>query len=329
MASLISRTVDFIVLWVHNLYYRRIGWPIVDRETGERSRELFPYKMKMDLYIFFNPLTQWVPITEWFRTSLLWRTQNTAKQQTSLDSKSKIADFVSTYQVKMEEFQPSDIEKFDTFEDFFIRKVRPEYRPIYKQDDGDFAVCPSDSRAVVYNSVSETKKLWIKGRHFNIGTLMNDPVAAKTWANGQIASFRLAPQDYHRYHSPVQGEVESITALDGQYHEVDPMVLQSKVDVMAHNRRTVIVLRTKEFGRVLFVAIGAVDVGKIVITCKEGQMLEKGDEIGIFRYGGSSIILAFESGRIDFDQDLLEVSQQAVMMNVKFGQSLGRATNRK
>jgi phosphatidylserine decarboxylase len=60
----------------------------------------------------------------------------------------------------------------------------------------------------------------------------------------------------------------------------------------------------------------------------EGSMIMKGDEIGLFQFGGSSIIVAFQEGRINFDEDLLSISRQKVMVDVEVGMSLGKAVNK-
>ena len=149
------------------------------------------------------------------------------------------------------------------------------------------------------------------------------------WANGAIACFRLSPQDYHRYHSPVSGVVTWFKSLGGEYYGVDPLAVCSSLDVLAKNDRACIEITTQEFGRVLFVAIGAEDVGKIQINDKfkrEGSHVEKGDEVGLFEFGGSSIIVVFEAGRIQWDEDLKLWSNRKIMVDVEVGMSIGRAT---
>lgn len=58
---------------------------------------------------------------------------------------------------------------------------------------------------------------------------------------------------------------------------------------------------------------------------KTGSYINKGDELGMFQFGGSSIVVAFEKGRIEFDKDLLDVSKVAIAMDVEVGMSLGKA----
>ncbi|QLI72492.1 Phosphatidylserine decarboxylase proenzyme 2 [Metarhizium brunneum] len=133
--------------------------------------------------------------------------------------------------------------------------------------------------------------------------------------------------DYHRYHSPVQGEVKTYQSLPGDCYQVDPVALQSKVDNLTRNRRDHVVTETREFGNVLFTAVGATDVG----TWKRayhsaGTKINKRYELGIFQFGGSSIIVAFQHRRIEFDDDLLRSSEQKIQTSVEVGMSLGYAT---
>lgn len=77
---------------------------------------------------------------------------------------------------------------------------------------------------------------------------------------------------------------------------------------------------------VAFVAIGAMLVGSIVWTCKPGQQVKKGDELGYFAYGGSTVICVFPPGMITFDQDLVKTSEQSLETLMKVGYSLGTFT---
>jgi len=201
-------------------------------------------------------------------------------------------------------------------------------RLIFEQEDATKAVVVADSRVVVYPTVSQTKALWIKGAHFTIEQLILDAELAELWSDGAIASFRLSPQDYHRYHSPCTGKVSWFKQISGDYYQVDPICVTSKVDVLTRNARCCLEIESENFGKVLFVAIGATEVGTVEIhdsVRAPGTKIKKGDEIGLFQFGGSSIIVAFEKDRILFDKDLLDVSQQRIMMDVEVGMSLGTA----
>lgn len=163
----------------------------------------------------------------------------------------------------MDEFEPSDIEKYTTFEDFFTRRHKPGSRPIYEPDDPSSAVVVADSRVVTYATFPEAHELWIKGNNFSVEYLIMDRQLARTFADGSVASFRLSPQDYHRYHSPVSGVIKRYRSMPGDYYQVDPVALHSGVDILTRNRRDYVVIKSDEFGYVLFVAIGATEVGSV------------------------------------------------------------------
>jgi phosphatidylserine decarboxylase len=178
-------------------------------------------------------------------------------------SVNKIQAFIEFYHINMEDFEPSDTSAYATFEDFFVRQHTLSSRPIFEENDNAKATMVADSRVVVYPSVSQAKALWIKGKNFTIENLILDPERAAVWSDGAVASFRLSPQDYHRYHSPVTGRVSWFQQVSGDYYQVDPLCLSSQVDVLTRNARCCIGIETKEFGMVLFVAIGATNVGTV------------------------------------------------------------------
>lgn len=192
---------------------------------------------------------------------LTWTT--TGHEEGSSASKKQIRGFVSAYGIDMSQFTPSDIDAYSSFEDFFVRRHAPGARPIASPEDGRVATAVADSRVVVYDSVSETKKLWIKGSDFSITNLVMDTQLGKRFDEAAVASFRLSPQDYHRYHSPVSGTITLYRSMPGDYYQVDPVALQSGVDILTRNARDYMLIETEQFGGVLFVAIGATDVGTV------------------------------------------------------------------
>jgi phosphatidylserine decarboxylase precursor len=185
------------------------------------------------------------------------------KEEGTEASRKQIRDFVQYYGIDMSSFEPEDINEYGSFEDFFVRAHRPGSRPIHRPDDASSVTVVADSRVVTFATVEQTKKLWIKGRNFSIAQLTMDLQLGSYFDGAAIASFRLSPQDYHRYHSPVSGKVKSFRSLPGDYYQVDPVALQSDVDIVTRNRRDCLVIGTKAFGDVLFVPIGATNVGSV------------------------------------------------------------------
>jgi phosphatidylserine decarboxylase len=114
------------------------------------------------------------------------------------------------------------LDGYKTFNEFFFRKLKPGARAIDAPEESIRIVSPADSRSVMY-PVSEVTTYWIKGREFTVGTLIQDDELAKHYSH--IAIFRLAPQDYHRFHSPVDATVGSAKEIVGNLYTVNPMAV--------------------------------------------------------------------------------------------------------
>ncbi|KAI0173179.1 putative phosphatidylserine decarboxylase [Hypoxylon sp. FL1284] len=317
MALFVDSVLNSLLAKCHLSANGEYGWKSLDRKTGRLMREQQPLTKKLKLILLFNPLMEWIDTTHLMRLWIHNKSVQKGKEEGTPASHNQIKTFVETYGIDMNDFEPSNIEEYKTFEDFFIRTHVPTV---------------ADSRVVAYDSVAETKKLWIKGTDFSLASLVMDTQLGAHFADAAIASFRLSPQDYHRYHSPVTGTVKSFRSIPGDHYQVDPIALQSSVNILTANARSYLVIETDEFGDVLFVAIGATDVGTVRIhegLQKPGTPIKKGVEIGYFQFGGSSIIVAFQNAAIKFDQDLLDLGRQKIQVSVEVGMSLGKSNPRK
>ena len=235
----------------------------MDRRTGKWIREQQPILKKIKLVVLFSPVMEWVDTTHAMRLFIHNKSVEEGKEYAKRSSKKQIKGFVDNYGIDMSQFEPSNIDAYENFEDFFVRHHKPGTRPIYAKDDPTKAVIVADCRVVVYDSVAESKRIWIKGQEFSITNLVMDRQLGEHFDDGGIASFRLSPQDYHRYHSPVAGVIKQFRSLPGDYYQVDPVALRSSVDIVPRNARRYVVIETDEFGDVLFVAIGATEVGTV------------------------------------------------------------------
>lgn len=319
---------DAALCYLKLIERRQVGWVTWDRKSGNYIREQQTLWKKIKLLLLFNPLTEWVDQTHALRLWTHKKNIQAGRKEGRPQSHAQIQAFIDFYHIEMNNFEPSSPEGYRTFEDFFVRMFAANARPIFAAEDPTRATVVADSRLVVYPTLEKTRALWIKGSHFTIQNLIQDYERSVPWQNGSIASFRLSPQDYHRYHSPVKGRVKWYKHIPGDYLQVDPVALHSSVNILTENARSCVCIESRAFGDVLFVAIGATDVGTVEIheeIKEEGHIVQKGDELGLFQFGGSSIIVAFEQGRIDFDEDLDRFSNQEVMVDVEVGMSLGKA----
>ena len=73
------------------------------------------------------------------------------------------------------------------------------------------------------------------------------------------------------------------------------------------------------------VEIGATMVGSIIQTFSTGRAVAKGDEKGLFAFGGSCVVTIIQKGRINFDADLVKPSAEGLEVYAKMGESLGTA----
>jgi len=241
-----------------------------------------------------------------------------------LKVKKGIHEFIHFHHLNVEEMLENP-DSYKTFNEFFYRKLKPSARKITEPNNNKLAVCGADSRANVFVTVDEATKLWIKGHKFSLGGLLQDQEMAKDYQNGSLVIWRLAPQDYHRFHSPVTGTLKSMVPFAGTYYTVNPIAIRANVDVYTENKRVRCVISTPDFGDIVYIAIGATMVGSVNFTKKVGDSFKKGDELGYFAFGGSTVIVLFKNGTIEFEEDLVVNSAKPIETLVKLGQPLGKA----
>lgn len=212
------------------------------------------------------------------------------------------------------------VEKFRNFNEFFYRELKPNARPCSAPDKPKIVVSPADCRSVVFNSIDDATKIWVKGREFSIARLLGPayPQDVKRYTGGSLGIFRLAPQDYHRFHIPVDGIMDKPKLIEGEYYTVNPMAIRSALDVYSENVRIVVPIDSIAHGRVMVICVGAMMVGSTVITRKAGENVQRSEELGYFKFGGSTILLLFEPGKIEYDDDLIDNSNGALETLVCF-----------
>ena len=103
------------------------------------------------------------------------------------------------------------------------RKLKTSARPVENPDDPYRLVSGADCRLMAFESVNEATRLWIKGRDFTVPRLLGESYQkeAERYNGGALVIFRLAPQDYHRFHSPVDGVIGHMTCISGEYYTVN------------------------------------------------------------------------------------------------------------
>jgi phosphatidylserine decarboxylase len=212
---------------------------------------------------------------------------------------------------------------FTSFNDFFTRQLRPGARPIVT--DLRRLVSPADGRTFAYVDVKGDTLLPAKGRELSLRELLGDDAEAARFAGGTVIIVRLCPADYHRFHFPCAGAASAARTVAGPLESVSPIALARGHAILDTNKRDVAYIESPVFGRVAYLEIGAMFVGSIVQSYEPGPVAA-GDEKGRFEFGGSTVILVVEPGRVEVDADLVESTRRGVEVLLRMGEGIATAT---
>jgi phosphatidylserine decarboxylase len=238
------------------------------------------------------------------------------------ESSLRILPFISKYEIDVDEFAKSPFD-YKTFNEFFYRALKPESRPIAAGET--VAVFPADGRHLAFQDIQAAAGFYVKGAKFSFAELLGDEAEAEKFGGGAMLISRLCPVDYHRFHFPVSGIPGEPRLINGWLYSVSPVALRRRLRYLIENKRVVTVIDTKEFGTVAMVEVGATNVGSIQQSFVPGRAVAKGDEKGLFAFGGSCVITLFQRGRIRFDADILTQSANHLETYARMGDRLGEA----
>ncbi len=235
----------------------------------------------------------------------------------SIFSKPLIRPFILKNHIDTSQYQ---MRNFHSYNQFFTRRIKPDKRPI------DFApshlISPCDSKLSVYE-IDEHSIFRIKESMYRVSDLLRNDFLARRFIGGYCMIFRLEVDDYHRYCYIDNGTKTGNTFIRGELHTVNPIALR-RYNIYKRNSREYTVLHTENFGDVVQVEVGAMLVGKIKNHHKE-HSFSRGEEKGMFEFGGSTIVLLVEKGRITPDADLLKNTSEGYETVVKYGEKIGIA----
>lgn len=220
-------------------------------------------------------------------------------------SKHKIKKFIKKNNIDMSIYQETN---YSSFNDFFKRNIKKDSRKI---EDGLFSIC--DSKLSVYE-IDSNSSFKIKNSIYTIEELIKDKTKYK-----YALIFRLCVDDYHHYIFPDDGVITKEYEIDGILHTVQPIAFK-KHKVFTENSRNITFLDCKNLGKVCYIEVGAMFIGKI---CNEKKKtFKKGEEKGHFEFGGSTIILLLEKD-VKIDKKIIENTKKGIETIVKMGQKIG------
>ncbi len=238
------------------------------------------------------------------------------------NSAMRIIPFITKYNLDVDEFAKSPFD-FRSFNEFFYRALKAEARPIAAGEN--VAVFPADGRHLAFQNVDTAPGFYVKGAKFSFADLLGDTVLAEKFSGGAMLISRLCPVDYHRFHFPVAGVPGESRLINGWLYSVSPIALRRNLRYLVENKRVVTLVESPQFGTVAIIEVGATNVGSIQQSFVPGRAVAKGEEKGLFAFGGSCVITIFQRGRIRFDADVAEQSANHVETFAKMGDRLGVA----
>jgi phosphatidylserine decarboxylase len=333
--------------------------------TSNKEYERMPTPVKMLLAAVYAVPN--VAKNALVRYALEWITYYTHYDKE--ESVSFIEKFIKLYELDKNKEDIDSMHKytFKTFNQFFYRPYDlQKFRPIEDPSNTQLLSSAADCRLIVYQTISDATQFWIKGRKFTVNALLGlRKYDYNPFLNPALAVFRLAPQDYHRYHSPVDAVITDIRRIKGNYFTVNPIAVNRDVNVFTENKRIVVemmrinpktgepitVVRTtvRKDGKlvkipvpekVMYVCVGATGVGGIHLRHRNdadpgnaeqgkelaiGDIVKRGDQVGFFAFGGSSIVMIADNLR--FNKELVTRSKvEKIETLVRVGQTIGKFT---
>ncbi len=207
----------------------------------------------------------------------------------------------------------ADTNVWKSFNEWFSRHlIDPSVRPVADST----VVAPADSKPQGIWQIDENGDLiqkvgvTIKSANFTSVAQLIGPDSAyqDAFKGGTLTHTFLDVNDYHRYHFPVSGriaELRKIPAVNaaGGVTVWDPeqkryILIDAVPGWQMIETRDCVIIDTEEYGLVAVLPIGMSQI----CSCnweeglEVGSVVQKGDPMGYFLFGGSDIVMVFQAG---------------------------------
>lgn len=196
-----------------------------------------------------------------------------------------------------------------SFNAYFHRQIKPECRPIADPKDPKVIVSANDGTVYrIARDVQAQARFWIKGQPYSLVDMLNHSEHTPRFVGGDVFQSFLSGADYHRWHAPIEGMVREARVVDGlMFSDAesagwDPTAgTYSQGYEASVNTRALVFIASPDptIGMVCVMPIGITEISSVSLEVRPGDRVRKGDELGFFSYGGSSMCLVFQRGAID------------------------------
>ncbi len=287
--------------------------PVWDRKAGKLVEEFMDDHPSTYESEPRRSLTQWLesePLYDWLL----------AAYQNSRLSARQIVPFIEKHGIDMGEFK-SVI--YRCFADFFDREFRPGVRSFV--DTPNEIAAFAEARYFGWTVVNPDQQFPVKGISLNAGQILGSVENAAPFTRGPVLLARLSPMDYHHVHYPDDGNTLNSHRLGRSLWTVQWHALLNQPDILFRNERQIDILEARNFGKLAFVEVGAMSVGRIVQVHPLSVPFRRGEEKSVFKFGGSAIVLFGEAGKWRPTEDILDHTAKGMETLVRLGDVVARA----
>lgn len=236
-------------------------------------------------------------------------------------SAEKIEPFIEQYGIDMSEAVYPDSASYRSFNDFFMRELRSDVRPVVSGEDA--IALPADGRHLGFECAESLDQVFVKGQRWSLQDILGDPALWKKYRDGVLVLSRLCPVDYHHFHFPEEGIPGQARLIDGALFSVNPVALRRSLRYLYKNRRYVSELLLQNGNSICMVEIGATNVGTVEYDYVPGEPVKKGERKGRFSFGGSAVMTLFPKGAVKLAEDIMGNSREGRETYAHYGDILG------
>jgi phosphatidylserine decarboxylase len=198
---------------------------------------------------------------------------------------------------------------FSSFNAYFHREIKPECRPLAGPNDPRVITSANDGTVyAIGREVKRADRFWLKGQPYSLENMLDHSPWTDRFVGGDVLQSFLSGANYHRWRAPIGGTVRDAHVVDGlMFSDAESAGPDATAGTYSQgyecsvNTRGLVFIESpvSSIGMVCVIPIGITEVSSVHIEVKRGDQVKKGDELGWFSYGGSSMALVFEKGAID------------------------------
>jgi phosphatidylserine decarboxylase len=290
--------------------------PVWDREAGRLVEEF------LDDHPATYDSRPRRSLTQWFESRRLYDWLIAAYQNSAWSTRA-IEPFIAKHKIDLSEFKPVI---YRSFAEFFDREFRPGLREFPDQPHkmGAFA----EARYFAWCKVEPGQEFPVKGHSLDAEQILGSAQRAAPFLGGPVLLARLAPVDYHHNHYPDDGTTLETAWLGGPLWTINWHALQHQPGILFRNHRQINILKTRNFGRVALVEVGAMSVGRIQQVHPLDTPFARGEEKSVFKFGGSAVLLFGEPGAWQPSDDLVKHTDKGIETLVRLGDTVATRSAR-